>query len=73
MECGIGKKIMTNARRIYWYLFWDLGYDHLNKKVSQNLVVGDKAEVEFYCKVIALKSMNKNLAEVWEEVQNERD
>ncbi len=59
---------MTSARRIYWFLFWGLSYETLNRLVREN--IHNKSEVEFYCKVIALKSINKNLDEVWEEATN---
>jgi len=58
---------MKDANKIYWWLYWDLSYDFLNKKVSEN--VRDKEIVGFFCKVIALKSMDKNLDEICQEVK----
>ena len=48
---------MTNAQ--YWYLFWDVSIDWLNKLVREAQIINDRTKVEFYCSVIALKVLMK--------------
>ena len=48
---------MTNAQ--YWYLFWDISIEWLNKLIRDAQIINDRAKVEFYCSIIALKTIMK--------------
>ena len=59
---------MKNAHQIYWWLYWDISFNHLNKLLLKN--IQDQDQVDVFCKVIALKSMDINLEWFWNKYVN---
>lgn len=57
---------MKNASAIYWYLFWDITIETLNEKVTEAFRAKNWFQVEFFCKVIALRSMKMDKDKFWE-------
>ena len=57
---------MQQAQAIYWYLFWEHSIDFLNDLVTEAYRKGDWKQVEFYCKVIALRQMKIDKDKFWE-------
>lgn len=57
---------MKDASGIYWYLFWNFDLETLNKKVDEAYRKQDWQQVEFFCKVIALRSMKMDKDKFWE-------
>lgn len=56
---------MKNASAIYWWLFWDHSIDTLNEKVEEARKQRKPELVEFFCKVIALRSMKMDKDKFW--------
>lgn len=57
---------MKRVSEIYWWLFWNFDLNTLNDKVDEAYRKKDWEQVEFFCKVIALRVMKMDKDRFWE-------